>query len=46
MSKVYMCENIFRNQEERKRREDFTKLFVILANGKSQGTTTKQGKQG
>ncbi len=25
-----MCENIFKNQEEKKRREDFTKLFTSL----------------
>lgn len=26
-----MCENIFKNQEEKKRKEDFTRLFVALA---------------
>ena len=25
-----MCENIFKNSEEKKRREDFTRLFVKL----------------
>lgn len=44
MSKIRMCENIFRNQEENKRKEDFTKLFVLLAANKSQVIATKQGK--
>lgn len=26
-----MCENIFKNQEEKKRKEEFTRLFAILA---------------
>ena len=25
-----MCESIFKNQEEKKRRDEFTKLFAIL----------------
>lgn len=25
-----MCESVFKNQEEKKRREDFTRLFVSL----------------
>lgn len=25
-----MCQNIFKNQEEEKRKNDFTKLFAVL----------------
>ena len=28
---MFMCQNIFRNDEESKRREAFTRLFVTLA---------------
>lgn len=28
-----MCQNIFKNQEEEKRKEDFTKLFAVLVSG-------------
>lgn len=27
-----MCESVFKNQEEKKRKEDFTRLFVALVN--------------
>lgn len=26
-----MCDNVFKNEEEQKRREEFTKLFALLA---------------
>ena len=25
-----MCQNVFKNEEEKKRKEDFTKLFVSI----------------
>lgn len=28
-----MCQNIFKNQEEERRKEDFTKLFAALVSG-------------
>lgn len=31
-----MCQNIFRNEDEAKRREDFTRLFVRLAENELQ----------
>lgn len=32
-----MCRNVYKNQEEKKRRENFTRLFVSLVSG---GTKT------
>ncbi len=26
-----MCDNVFKNEQEQKRREEFTRLFAILA---------------
>lgn len=26
-----MCDNVFKNEEEEKRREEFTRLFALLA---------------
>ncbi len=36
-----MCQNIFKNNEEVKRRENFTKLFVMMVtNGAVSGRTS------
>lgn len=30
-----MCENVFRNKEEEKRKEEFSKLFALLVSNKA-----------
>lgn len=32
-----MCQNIFKSEEESKRREDFTKLFVLMVTSVTSG---------
>ena len=37
-----MCQNIFKSEEESKRREDFTKLFVLMVTSASGGRTAEK----
>lgn len=33
-----MCQNVFKNDKEKERKEEFTRLFVVLAQSAIKGT--------
>lgn len=39
-----MCQNIFKNEEKKQRKEDFTRLFVSLAASEAQRTMQQPRK--
>lgn len=40
-----MCRNVYKNQEEKKRRENFTRLFVSLVSGGAKAQEQQAAKK-